>query len=501
MKFEKENYSKLKDDIINISSTYNEKEDIDRFGQHIAQKINDFNPTLMIYGVYNAGKSTLLNALFGVREKAKTGDAPETAEVSAYTYNGYTIYDTPGINAPIKHQNVTDEQLSKSEVVLFVLSNNGSFEDEYVYKKIGEIIKAKKPIVVVMNNKSGIDMNSTDAINEINKVNINISTIGDRMGIKNAERGVNVVFVDALTALEGKTNKEQELIDESKIVELESQIDSLLGDSGISEVSNALNLYISSYIENTMENIDAQIDSPEMQKTQELITYLEKMKQKTFSELKDLAVQSVTIATQNMLELVLSKDRSKIEEMVNKTTQEINDKLNSKISEIQSELKEKIDKFKVEFEKVNINNPNVNLEFDNSSELATKEDTSSSGGGTNMTSIATSIAPFVPHPVGKGLIMLAGVLLDLFMGSNDSKAKASAQLDEKRSQHLAAKNRADEFGMKYKEQAMESVKRNMDSVFVGLIQNFKEFADKLQSDNKKLLEDKKRLQGILAGLK
>lgn len=51
-------------------------------------------PRIMVYGVYNAGKSTLLNALLG-SEQAAMADRPETAEIRGYDWRGYTLLDTP----------------------------------------------------------------------------------------------------------------------------------------------------------------------------------------------------------------------------------------------------------------------------------------------------------------------------------------------------------------------------------------------------------------------
>lgn len=248
MNLTEQDYQQIKEDVIDASKAYQDANKVEKFSSHIDTKLSNFNPTIMVYGVYNAGKSTLLNAIFGKNEMVKTGDAPETAEVKAYSYNGYTIYDTPGINAPIEHQQITDEHLSKSELIIFVLSNNGSFEERYIYEKIGEIIKAKKPILIAINNKTGIDMNSNEAISEIEKVNLHLSTICDQMGIDRAEEKVSIAFVDAKTALEGKLENEQELIDESKIEEFEKMMKYLLGKAGKDEVRNALNLYIIEYI-------------------------------------------------------------------------------------------------------------------------------------------------------------------------------------------------------------------------------------------------------------
>lgn len=185
---DKESYVSLKNEIVRLSKEYVSQEELKSFSEHIDNKIATFKPTLMVYGVYNAGKSTLLNAIFGVDEMSKTGDSPETAEVHPFEYNGYTIYDTPGINAPIKHEEVTMEHLKKTELVLFVMSNDGSFEERYVYEKIGDILKDEKPVLIVLNNKKGIDINSSEADEEINRINAHLSMICDEAGVKEAEK-------------------------------------------------------------------------------------------------------------------------------------------------------------------------------------------------------------------------------------------------------------------------------------------------------------------------
>ena len=213
MQLDIQKYKKIANEIEIISKEYVSNDSAIKFKNHIEDKLNNFNPTLMIYGIYNAGKSTLVNALFGEREKAKTSDVPETSIVQAYDYKGYTIYDTPGINAPREHEEVTEEHLKKCELVLFVIGNIGSFEDRYIYEKIANIIIAKKPILIVLNNKAKHSPTSQELINEINRVNENLSKICDEFGIVNAELNVDIITVDALDALDGKVENDIELIE------------------------------------------------------------------------------------------------------------------------------------------------------------------------------------------------------------------------------------------------------------------------------------------------
>ena len=85
-----------------------------------------------------------------------------------------------------------------------------------------------------------------------------------------------------------------------------------------------------------------------MKKTQEMITYLEKLKQQLKLELKQIATDSVAIATKNLFELMLNRNEKNINNMIEKTTYEIAEQINQRIKQIQDELKLKINQFEVE---------------------------------------------------------------------------------------------------------------------------------------------------------
>lgn len=59
-----------------LAAPYAEKS-LERFARLCAERLNDLNPKLMVYGIYNADKSTLVNALMG-GEYAPVGDVPTT---------------------------------------------------------------------------------------------------------------------------------------------------------------------------------------------------------------------------------------------------------------------------------------------------------------------------------------------------------------------------------------------------------------------------------------
>ncbi|MEF1207634.1 GTPase [Photobacterium damselae] len=91
-----------------------------RVQSEIQQRIADKTLQVMLYGSYNAGKSTLVNALLGA-ESAVVNDIPTTDSIDCYDWNGYHLLDTPGVNAPIEHENTTNEQIKRTSAMLFVI--------------------------------------------------------------------------------------------------------------------------------------------------------------------------------------------------------------------------------------------------------------------------------------------------------------------------------------------------------------------------------------------
>ncbi|EHY9847164.1 50S ribosome-binding GTPase, partial [Vibrio cholerae] len=109
--------------------------------------------SVMVYGIYNAGKSTLINALTG-SEVAATGDIPLTDKITSYQWNNFCILDTPGIDAPLEHEQVTKAQMLKADVVVFVVNPSGAAEEEKTLTSIIDLIIEKKKLFLVFNEKN-----------------------------------------------------------------------------------------------------------------------------------------------------------------------------------------------------------------------------------------------------------------------------------------------------------------------------------------------------------
>jgi len=516
MIIDKDKYRNIVDNVTKYSKGQVSENELKKFQIHIQEKLENFEPTLMVYGTYNAGKSTLLNALFGIDEMAKTGDAPETEKVHKYNYNGYTIYDTPGINAPIKHEKVTNEHLKKCEIILFVLSNDGSLEEEYVYRKISDIVKLNKPLLIVLNNKKNSDPNSTESIQEIDKVNINLSKIGDKDGIKNIEERVSLCMVDVLTALEGKLEKEQELIDESNIIQLEKSINKLLNDAENSDVINTLNLYIQDFINSVISQIDMKIDNPELQKVEELLTFLEKFKTKSEIELKNIIHKKMNILESGLRERLLNKSsEEEIHKYIEESLDNLVSQIESKFKTISNQLENRIEQFSKDMNSIDIGYEKIKI--DNSNE--TNEDNSTIIGDTLKSTLrnkelVTNVTKEALLKLREFKILFKGkwektlgkyagrfaTVVNLLVGVHEIYQVCSShnkQVEAQRQHVLSAKNKSEEIVESLKVDLFNSIDTILNEVFNDLIKNFRKASNELNRDSNRLLNVKDKLQKVI----
>jgi len=518
------------DTYLNLKNTVNEclkdvvsADELEGFNQHIDDKLADFNPTLMVYGTYNAGKSSLLNALFGQEEKARTGDSPETAEIHAHNYNGYTIYDTPGINAPIEHEEVTTDHLKKTEMVLFVMSNDGSLEEEYVYEKISEIIKSDKPLVIVLNNKRGIDINSKEALDEIDKVNINLSKIGDRNGIEKIEGKISLCMVNAITGLKGKLENKKLILKKSNLLQLEELVDKKLSESGSKEVVNALNSYIEDFIELVIDRINQSIDNVQTKKIEELITSFEKLKQGSGIRLGNQIDKQMSRLADDLEPMFLGDvTEDDIRSCIDSNVKGVVQQADIEFKKINSELKTKINIFSVEFKKVSA---------DYLGELPESESTSSNDSllpveledqvkgvlknkkvveeGTKQ--LLTLAKKWLPKAVmsGKGPVWIgkvagkAGPIITVAVeafGAYSAYKEHQQMIEQERNRTLSARNTANYIVDEVKVSLNTSINESLSSVFDNLIIDYRESVENLSGRNQDFSERKNKLREVLVQL-
>ena len=247
------------------------EQDISALEQEITQRTQNQQPVVMVYGVYNAGKSTLINALVG-EEVAKMGDIPQTDRVDAYTIGDVTLLDTPGIDAPIEHEKISREQLAKSDAVIFVLNSDGVLEEQQTYLEMGNILRAGKPMVVVLNNKNAYEAHSREYIALVERFRSNLTRFfSDDSQVQTQLLQVEDFLINARTALKGKLENKPALVAHSQLPLLEKAVARLFARTNSAQVAKILAVQLQTLLQKAIDHAEQGKQSQELMKLQELI--------------------------------------------------------------------------------------------------------------------------------------------------------------------------------------------------------------------------------------
>ncbi|ENB9665887.1 dynamin family protein [Pseudomonas putida] len=210
--------------------------------------------SIMVYGVYNAGKSTLINALLG-KELAAVADVPETARVQGYRWGDFEVLDTPGIDAPLEHEAITREQLVQSDVVIFVVNPLGVVEEEKTLDVLLELVLAGKMIFLVLNCKSRFDPIDLARIkDELSE------RIQQKAGSQKVLGHIPIVEVNARSALKAKLENKQNLLNSSGFPKFERDLEGFFASveqkAIVARVANELR----SFLDATVAELDKRQD-------------------------------------------------------------------------------------------------------------------------------------------------------------------------------------------------------------------------------------------------
>ena len=230
---------------------------------------------IMVYGVYNAGKSTLINALVG-QEVAATGDIPLTDKVTEYSCRNYMILDTPGIDAPEEHENVTKEQLEKADAVVFVVNPLGVVEEAKTLATLMDLFKNRKKVFLVFNEKN--QLTEEDFIQLKNQTRERLQELADEHHLKNILKDIPIIKVNAQMALMGKLKDKEKMVEYSGFFEFEKQLDQFIASISQEDIYNRLKSNLDLFLTDNIRIIETQSNNEIVQHYDRLISNLSKDK-------------------------------------------------------------------------------------------------------------------------------------------------------------------------------------------------------------------------------
>ena len=294
-----------------------------------SNKLKDVKPYIMVYGIYNAGKSSIINELLG-DDLAAVNDKPETDSVDEYEWNGYTIADTPGVGAPIKHEEVTTEHLRRADIVMFVMASTGSNEKDDNYRRLKAITDAGKKVIIIINDKNG-DLGSNDQ-------ELGIITTKVKANLRQYNLDSNdyvITIVNAKRARDGRIKNKPALIEKSNIQELKGIILSELKKTNHYIVINNAILDILTQINSIQSYLVAYDNKSEILALKNLLDNIRNAKK----VLKSNMSEYITLKTNKLMPIVEAdiwenkENEDKISMVFNEHIQNLNQDIVKKLEE------------------------------------------------------------------------------------------------------------------------------------------------------------------------
>lgn len=166
----------------------------------LADKQSNFSLfNVVVYGRTMAGKSTLMETLTrGNGESIGKGAQRTTLDIRGYTWNGLTIFDTPGIAAAAlegrEDERIAYQAAKAADLMVFMFTDDAVQQADA--QAFLELKKLGKPIIVVINIKVSIPNNKVDKMvlrdlkkaTNINSLDVKKNTFLDFIGANEIQR-------------------------------------------------------------------------------------------------------------------------------------------------------------------------------------------------------------------------------------------------------------------------------------------------------------------------
>lgn len=241
--------------------------------------------SIMVYGVYNAGKSTLINALIG-EEAAAVDDVPTTDAVASYIWRQFRILDTPGIDAPIEHENVTNSQLLKADAIIFVANPIGVAEEEKTLSTLIELVKERKQVFLVFNEKDALS--ETDYIKLKDQTRQRLQKLATEHGLTEVLKDIPILKVNAKRAFQSRIEKKphwEKLFSSSGFPEFEADLLNFLEGISHDDVYGRLKEKLGKFSEQYIQALKGLSSADLVNKYGMLLKQTEVQKHKTRKEI------------------------------------------------------------------------------------------------------------------------------------------------------------------------------------------------------------------------
>jgi len=302
---------------------------------------------VMVYGVYNAGKSTLINALIG-REAAEVDDVPKTDAVAAYQWGNYSILDTPGVDAPIEHEQVTQAQMLKADAVIFVVDPLGTVEEEKTLDVLLDMVEARKQIYLVFNEKKPVSPDTFVHLKD--QVRTRLQALAAARGLSDVLKEIPISKVNARRALQGIVRQQPLMVELSDFPAFEQQLRTFLQGIGTNQVYGRLKGELQDFLQAAVAVFEARSESATVKKYDRLLQRINAERSRFSRDMARVVARQrshVLEMSKVYLRTAPQECQEQLEQLLRKAGEQVSHGLESELQAVVSLVQAEIDEFQV----------------------------------------------------------------------------------------------------------------------------------------------------------
>lgn len=302
---------------------------------------------VMVYGVYNAGKSTLINALIG-REAAEVDDVPKTDAVAAYQWGNYSILDTPGVDAPIEHEQVTQAQMLKADAVIFVVDPLGTVEEEKTLDVLLDMVEARKQIYLVFNEKKPVSPDTFVHLKD--QVRTRLQALAAARGLSDVLKEIPISKVNARRALQGIVRQQPLMVELSDFPAFEQQLRTFLQGIGTNQVYGRLKGELQNFLQAAVAVFEARSESATVKKYDRLLQRINAERSRFSRDMARVVARQrshVLEMSKVYLRTAPQECQEQLEQLLRKAGEQVSHGLESELQAVVSLVQAEIDEFQV----------------------------------------------------------------------------------------------------------------------------------------------------------
>jgi exonuclease VII large subunit len=268
--------------------------------------------------------------------------------VSTYAWGSYEILDTPGVDAPIEHEEVTREQMVTADAIVFVVDPLGTVEEAKTLEVLLDMVRARRQIYLVFNEKKPVDAETFVHLKD--QLRGRLQALAAAQGLPEVLKDIPISKVNARRALQGWLRQQPALVEASGFPAFEQQLATFLQSVGPDAIYGRLRQQLQDFLEAAAAAIQAASQSELVRKYDRLLQRVNGERSRLAQDMKrEIARQRTNLHDMSVTCMRTAPDecQDRIEGLLRKAGEQVATSLQAELQAVLSLVQAEIDEFHV----------------------------------------------------------------------------------------------------------------------------------------------------------